>query len=327
MQTTNLFERPHREARALVASGAPVYLTVNPVEYHGPHLSLHNDRLVARGLCERIHAALIEDHRDWPFLLADDLELGHEACKGAGSRYVDLPTEKQIVLEAARSLADLGAQRVVLMTFHGGPLHNLALDAAVRLLESRGVRAVAPLGVVFGAFADMPDPSVYADALAPIADLAARARITARLHQDFHAGFFETSMALALAPHSVGELASLPPCPVIVPDRTLSALAAAARRGGRESFARELELAALGAGWGELDPFPGYTSEPAYANVASGEAFVGHALRMMLPVVRAVLEDGERAPPPFMPWLERATLGGRLFPPSSFALRRSRPGR
>ena len=34
----------------LLATGAPVFLCVNPVEYHGPHLSLHNDRLISEGV-------------------------------------------------------------------------------------------------------------------------------------------------------------------------------------------------------------------------------------------------------------------------------------
>ena len=34
---------PHAEAREALATGAPVFLCVNPVEYHGPHLSLRQD--------------------------------------------------------------------------------------------------------------------------------------------------------------------------------------------------------------------------------------------------------------------------------------------
>ncbi|MFN7132430.1 MAG: hypothetical protein ACK4N5_10120, partial [Myxococcales bacterium] len=59
-----LLDLPQSEARRLIAAHAgesgraPVYLTVNPVEYHGPHLSLHNDRLVSEGLVRALHARL-----------------------------------------------------------------------------------------------------------------------------------------------------------------------------------------------------------------------------------------------------------------------------
>jgi creatinine amidohydrolase len=326
MKTVNLLDLAHHKARSLLATGVPVYLTVNPVEYHGPHLSLHNDKLVARGLCQRMHAELVRDHDGWPLVFADDLEVGHEACKGAGSRVIDAVTERQLVLEAAHSLADLGASRVVLMTFHGGPLHNLALDAAVRELAGRGVRAVAPLGLVLDALVHLDDPWKYADALAPVADVNARDRIARLLHEDFHAGFFETSMALALAPESVDGWRDLPPCPEVKPDLAIAALATAAKLAGKREVARELSMGAMASGWGKLDPFPGYTSEPAYASVESGEAFVAHALRMMLPIVRGVLDDGDPAPRPPMGWLEAATLEGRFFPPTSFAQARRRRG-
>jgi len=80
----SLLDIPHQEARRLVKSGAPVYLTVNPVEYHGPHLSLHNDRLISIGLVREVHERLAEKH-DWPLLLGADLEVGVEPCPGPGT--------------------------------------------------------------------------------------------------------------------------------------------------------------------------------------------------------------------------------------------------
>ena len=58
----SLLDIPHQEARRLVKSGAPVYLSVNPVEYHGPHLSLHNDRLISIGLIREVHEAFAKKH-------------------------------------------------------------------------------------------------------------------------------------------------------------------------------------------------------------------------------------------------------------------------
>ncbi|HEY4219853.1 MAG TPA: hypothetical protein VGO62_00890, partial [Myxococcota bacterium] len=57
---------PHSEARRALSSGAPVFLLVNPVEFHGPHLPLHNDELIALGLARDLHERLFGAH---PFLL------------------------------------------------------------------------------------------------------------------------------------------------------------------------------------------------------------------------------------------------------------------
>src|SRR5437762_7047770 len=89
----SLLDVPHQEARRLVRSGAPVYLTINPVEYHGPHLSLHNDRLVSRGLVRELHARLAARHPEWPLLFGSDLEIGVEPCPGIGSRHTPFLVE------------------------------------------------------------------------------------------------------------------------------------------------------------------------------------------------------------------------------------------
>ena len=68
-----LFDLPHGRARALLDRGVPVFLTVNPVEYHGPHLSLHNDRLISLGTLAAGVAHEIRNPLTGVCLLLDDL--------------------------------------------------------------------------------------------------------------------------------------------------------------------------------------------------------------------------------------------------------------
>ena len=70
------------DARAALATGAPVYLSINPVEYHGPHLSLHNDGLISAGLIGDLHGRLQKSHPDWPLLVAPDLEFAGRSEPG-----------------------------------------------------------------------------------------------------------------------------------------------------------------------------------------------------------------------------------------------------
>lgn len=125
-EVVRLLELPHREARRLLSRGEPiVYLGVNPVEFHGPHLSLHNDRLISEGLSRDLHAALCRRRGDAPFIVASELELGCEPASGPGSRHARLSTLRDAVGEAVRALAELGAR------------HN---DEAVRsLLQRHGI--------------------------------------------------------------------------------------------------------------------------------------------------------------------------------------------
>jgi creatinine amidohydrolase len=303
-----LFDLPHSEARALVQSGAPVYLTCNPVEYHGPHLSLHNDKLVSRGIIRDLHPRL---GRDWPLVLGSDIEVGVEPCSGVGTRHTRYPLVRELILEACRALAELGAQRVVLMTFHGSPLHNVALEEGVRFLESRGVRAVAPLNLIMQKLLDLPSEE-YAEAFAHVPE-PERSQMIRALPLDFHAGFFETSMSLHYTPDSVSEVyKTLPPCPDFTPTLMLSTAQRLARMLGRETLAEELGFAAIGTGWYKLNPFPGYTGRPHHATREAGAAFARFMMKELVPVVQAVF-DGSGAPPrAVMPWVRWATLGGRI---------------
>lgn len=314
-----LFDLPHSEAGRLLQSGAPVYLTVNPVEYHGPHLSLHNDRLISAGLVKDLHARLLVRHPEWPLLIASDLEIGVEPCFGPGSRHGRYATTRELVCEATRALAELGAKRVVLMTFHGAPLHNLALEAGVQLLLRRGVRAVAPFHVVLRALVnlDAVGRERFAEALAHIEDPAERAQLFDSLQLDFHAGFFETSVALHYAPESVASTyRSLPPCPPYPESRQTRVLAGAAglaRVLGRNWLASELDFAAAGLSWYKLQPFPGYTGTPHRATAEAGALLARFMVDAFEPWVDAALSIGTPSPPPILPWLRWATLGGRIL--------------
>ncbi len=307
----SLLDLPHQEARRLVRSGAPVYLTINPVEYHGPHLSLHNDRLVSLGIAREVHEGLAKTH-DWPFLVGADLEIGVEPCPGPGSRRTPFAVVRHLVLEACRALVELGASKVILMTFHGAPLHNLAIEAGVELLRAAGVRAIAPFN---GLLAEMLvlDPSTFAAAFAHINDASEREQMMSTLASDFHAGFFETSMALYYAPESVApDYTSLPPCADVQPDGKLALAAKMARAFGADRLARELTFAAEGVGWNALRPFPVYTGRPHRASAQAGAVFAAEIVRRYVDGIEDVFAGRAESPPPIMRWIGVASLGGRI---------------
>ena len=92
-----LFDLPHVEAVRRLRAGATVWLTVDLVEYHGPHLPLHTDRLLARGLARDLSARMGEGDP----LFAEDLEVG-----------VDLHARTGHAAGGLRRRAPVGARRV-----------------------------------------------------------------------------------------------------------------------------------------------------------------------------------------------------------------------
>jgi creatinine amidohydrolase len=306
-----LFDLPHDTAREKLRTGAPVYLTVNPVEYHGPHLSLHNDRLLSLGLCRDLHARLSKKHPEWPFLVGDDLELGVDPCPGRGTRHTAFSNARATVREACRALVELGAQRIVIMTFHGAPLHNLAIEAGITLCGELGARAIAPFNLVLEELLDVNETE-FESALASV-PAEARAEVLRDLSVDFHAGFFETSVALHYAPDSVSPRhRELPGCARPVPSRAYEIASRVFGLLGRSSLSRDLAFAAIGMGWSSLRPFPGYTGRPDLATKEAGAAFATFMLDRYEEATLAVFEGQRQSPPPIMAWVEKATFGGRL---------------
>lgn len=307
-----LLDLPHRDAERVLATGAPVFLPVNPVEYHGPHLSLHNDRLISLALAERLHARLAVRHPEWPYLLAEDVELGVEPCPGPGTRHTPYPTAVRVVREACRALAELGAQRVIFMTFHGSPLHAGALEEGIDELAKRGVPAYSPFNLVVRNLVEPGDVDLYAEAVQHV-PFAERASVLRELPLDFHAGFFETSMALWAAPDSVSSsYRELPPCPPIPIDVRLEVASVVAGLAGKTQLARDLEFASRGIGWQKIRPFPGYTGRPALASREAGEVFARAIVELYDAPADDVLFGRVRSPEPIMQWTKRATLDGRI---------------
>jgi creatinine amidohydrolase len=326
-----LFDLPHDRARALLDRGVPVFLTVNPVEYHGPHLSLHNDRLISLGLARDIHAALSRRWTDWPFVVATDIEGGVGPTPGMGTRVQSFQTVSRLVIATCRALRELGALRVVILTFHGDPLHNRAIAHGVQWLADHECVAVAPFNVLmhdmldFSRHFDLERPPL-SDAFDCIEDAHERRRVKEAMPYDFHAGFFETSIALHYAPESVSRAyRRVPPCPSFRPHRGWGLSASLARGIGRTRLAKwaridekatklaaELEFTAEAYGWHTLAPFPGYTSRPHLASARSGSVFAEGLVRRFAEEVELVFRGQKEPTPPALAWAAPLSFGGRV---------------
>ena len=308
----SLFEMPYAEARALLARGAPVYLAINPVEYHGPHLSLHNDALISAGLCADMHRTLTQTHTDWPFVTAGELGVGVDPVRGPGTRHTTYQRACEIVRGACRGLADMGATNVVLMTFHGAPMHNLAVESGIELLTARGVRAIAPLNLLMRYLLDV-DGAEFAEAFKHIDDVSTRETMMRDLYLDFHAGFGETSLSLHYAPESVSPTyRDVPPCPAIAPLKPWMLASRLAQATGAETFAKECRLAAYGSAWQMLDPFPGYTSSPHLATADAGRVFAEQMVAQFADHADRVFAGAASSPRPIMAWVAALSANGRL---------------
>ena len=157
------------------AASSLVAVPVGSTEQHGPHLPLATDTLIATALCHRL-----ADRRD-DVLVAPPVAYGSAGEHAAfpGTLSIGAAATELLLVELGRS-ADAFAG-VLFVSAHGG--NAAAVSAAVSVLtsESRRVRAWAPKAV--------------RDA-----------------EGDWHAGYVETSVLLALAPGLVQTAAAEAGC-------------------------------------------------------------------------------------------------------------------
>jgi creatinine amidohydrolase len=170
---------------------------------------------------------------------------------------------------------------------------------------------IAPLVLALDAMV-MNEVDGFDTAFAGIPDPAEREEMRRDLAADFHAGFFETSVALAVASgHVSPDHVRLPPCPPTHPPRALLTLARLFEAAGKHRFAGELRVMAGGLAWMALRPFPGYTSRPHHATSAAGEVFVTEMLDRIEELAKKVFLGGAASPRPPFTWMRALTLGGR----------------
>ena len=132
-----------------------VVLAVSPIEEHGPHLPLDTDVLesvgMGRKLCERL--ATVPELAGWSYLFYPALPIGADTWTYPGSVEVAPDTIRRVVEDIGVSLGRQGFRRIILANNHGGPRHNLALDAAARGIGRRSkARALALAGRVMVSF-------------------------------------------------------------------------------------------------------------------------------------------------------------------------------
>lgn len=150
-------------------------------EYHGPHLPLETDTLIAEGIAARLKAAL-PPAIDALFLEADPIGYSIEHSDREGTRSLAFNEAVEGWLDIADNLAQSGVRKLILLNAHGGNSPLLTIVATEARVRFR-MLCVATSWTRFG----VPD-----GVMSP-ADKAV----------DIHGGAIETSVMLALHPDLV----------------------------------------------------------------------------------------------------------------------------
>lgn len=120
------------EIEALDRGKTVFLIAVSPVEVHGPHLPLGTDVFISRELIKRYIKELQKEYPDYALVILPPLYLGADALPVKGSLSVPAPLVREVLLAYAKGLAAQGFRYLFLADNHGGPRHQMGIEAASR---------------------------------------------------------------------------------------------------------------------------------------------------------------------------------------------------
>jgi creatinine amidohydrolase len=228
-------------------------ITILPLgahEYHGPHLPLETDTLIAEGIAARLKAAL-PPAIDALFLDTDPIGYSVEHSDREGTRSLAFNEAVESWLDIADNLAQSGIRKLILLNAHGGNSPLLTIVATEARVRFR-MLCVATSWTRFG----------FPEDVISLEDKAI----------DIHGGAIETSVMLALHPELV-EMSK-----------------AEDFHSRQSEFARDFHhLRAYGPhafGWMMRDLNPdGAAGNARAATAEKGERLIAHAVRGLVELV------------------------------------------
>ncbi len=177
-----------------------VFLSLSPIEEHGPHLPVGVDFFNAAFFARRSAENLVAARPELNVLLYPTLPIGANTFRFVGSVWIKIGTLKRMLLEIARSLARFKFDKIALFSAHGGPFHLLTLEEAVFLARKKfGVKMILPGSAATVKFLRGEYLGEIEEALGRKLDEEEKKAF----RHDFHAGWWETSMMLLNHPQLV----------------------------------------------------------------------------------------------------------------------------
>ncbi|MEW5734558.1 MAG: creatininase family protein [Thermodesulfobacteriota bacterium] len=190
------------EFLALDRDKTVVLLAVSPTEIHGPHLPLCTDWFLATEAARKAASQVLARLPDYDALIAPTIALGSDVIPLPGSIGIRPRVLQGLVADVGSALARAGFRYIAVLSGHGGPRHNAAIELACREVnrKHRGAQMFSPTAelihyILLGSFQE--DLQDRCQGLLPEEDVR-------RLWpSDVHAGALETSLGLLFMPDQV----------------------------------------------------------------------------------------------------------------------------
>ena len=176
-------------------------MALSPLETHGPHLPVGTDLIVAEQLLLKYENVLNEKYPDFTIIKMPSLPFGGSLLPVEGSIEIKARNLEKILLDISNNLSKLGFKYLFLADNHGGPAHQMAIEAASHKADKKlDFKLVDPFNYIFKMMVENDEKLLnrLSSTSGEIGD-----------DPDLHAGNNETSLMLYLKPEEVGQYESL----------------------------------------------------------------------------------------------------------------------
>jgi creatinine amidohydrolase len=267
----------YQELKNLDREKTIVFSSISPVETHGPHLPLGTDIYIAENLRDKIIERLSEIHPEYHALILPTIPFGAGAIPVDGSIMVSHRAVHRVVLDTGKTLRDLGFKYWILADNHGDPFHEIAIEAASRKLDKKGLHLLAPFNLILRHMVGHHPELMERTKLGPgeCGD-----------SPDSHAGTNETSLMLASYPDKVRDnwnsVGPSKTSPMKLLPKILSGICNVLKIIGAKDASLDFYFMATGLAWisdPEMDPYRG---NPLSASIESGEAMYHYQVELAI---------------------------------------------
>lgn len=287
------------EISALNRESTVFMMSVSPIEVHGPHLPVGTDVFIAEELAKRYIKALHRRSPELTFVTLPSLYLGSDALPVKGSLSVAAPYLEGALLSYGKGLAAQGFRYLFVADNHGGPRHQMGIEAAARALWRKyKFYLIDPFNIEFR-YMVQHDPGFM--------EKTGLGHGVCGDDRDSHAGTNETSLMLTCCPELVAEVHSEVPASTPSPHTggasLVAGLAKIIKFFGGDVFSRDLKHLANTLAWvGDPDMLP-YMGDPGKATAEAGEAMLDARVEVAMGLFERALASGGREPVHLKPML------------------------
>ncbi|HBZ00014.1 MAG TPA: hypothetical protein DEO84_01710 [candidate division Zixibacteria bacterium] len=182
------------------------FISISPLEGHGPHLPLGVDYFDANYFTETTAQFLHSKRPDFDIVICPGIPLGAQVYRQPGSIRTDPHALYKVAYGLGESLAHWGFRYIFILSGHGSPRHIVALESACLKvsrkfkIQMHNLSGALAIRFLSGEFVERISNSLAKPLTPDEKEL---------FKGDIHGGWWETSMMLLLRPDLVGDFKNL----------------------------------------------------------------------------------------------------------------------